>query len=85
MSALYQTTRVSYCVVDSRQTVGDKEFVSYGVKGTDGSITVQLTALSYDYDRISRLVDNMNRGQFGLCVFKDVIFTFFKNSYGINL
>ncbi len=85
MSAVYQTTFVTYCIVESKQKVGNDEQIIYGVKGTDGIVTVQLLALSYDYGRINQLVGKMNKCQFALCFFNDVVCSFFKNYYDVEI
>ncbi len=85
MGVLCRTANVRYSVVETKHCVNGNEYAVYGVEGTDGVEVLLLTALSYDYDRVKNLVEDMNKGQFALCFVKEVVSSFFKNNYGIDL
>ncbi len=76
MGVAYQTANIVYRVVVSEKSAGHQGDVLYGVEGCDGSSIVQIFGLSHDCERITNLVDNMNKSQFELGLLNDVIEVF---------
>ncbi len=70
------TECVTYRVVESKKSADGREAVVYGIEGSDNNTTVGVLGLSYDLDRISILVNEMNRGQIPLGVLKNIVKNF---------
>lgn len=71
------TECVTYRIVESKSNADGREAVLYGIEGSDQNTKVSVLGLSNDLDRISILIDEMNKGQLPLSVLKHVVTNFF--------
>ena len=73
-----------YRMIRSVNKIDGKTVVMYGIEGVCVDERMILSALSDNSLRISALVDNLNEGQFELCLLRDVVRDFLFDFYGIG-
>lgn len=73
-----------YRMIRSVNKIDGKMVVMYGIEGVCVDERIVLSALSDNRSRISALVDNLNEGQFELCLLIDVVRDFLFDFYGIG-
>lgn len=65
-----------YRVVKSREMIGKSFCWMYGIEGFSNGESVSLRALSFDRNRVEKLVDTMNSRSLELKVLREVVDTF---------
>lgn len=73
-----------YRMLRSVERINDRTVIMYGIEGCCGSERIFLNSLSEDRKRIRALVDNLNKGEFELCLLKDAVNDFLFNAYGVS-
>ena len=79
-----QNKPAQYRMLRSVERINDRTVIMYGIEGFCDSERIFLNSISEDRQRIKALVDNLNKGEFELCLLKDAVKDFLFNFYGVS-